>query len=170
MAKEVDVSASLGVDTEVPALQSAVLVLFFGFFFYQWGAANLEGFSVYPFTRDLGEVVSKEDWIRLRAGPFAKVFPLLVVPFALSIVATIALVFLKPRFIPRWVLLVILGLQAVIATSTVLVQVPIQIQLNSGFDRAATIRLISTDFWLRKVPLQVEGAFVLYALWRVVVR
>ena len=59
---------------------------------------------------------------------------------------------------------------SVIAVSTILVQVPIQLQLNSGFDRAAAIRLITTDFWLRKVPLHVEGAFVLYALWRVVVR
>ena len=139
-------------------------------FFYQWGAANLEGFSMYPFTRDMGEVVTKADWIRLREGPFARIFPLLVIPFPQSVVATIVLVSLKPPFIRRWLLLVILGLQAVIVASTILVQVPIQLQLNSGFDRAAAIRLISTDFWLRKLPLQVEGAFVLYALWRVVVR
>jgi len=125
---------------------------------------------MYPFTRDMGEVVTKADWIRLREGPFARIFPLLVIPFAQSVVATIVLVSLKPPFIRRWLLLVILGLQAVIVASTILVQVPIQLQLNSGFDRAAAIRLISTDFWLRKLPLQVEGAFVLYALWRVVVR
>ena len=125
---------------------------------------------MYPFTRDMGEVVTKADWIRLREGPFARIFPLLVIPFPQSVVATIVLVSLKPPFIRRWLLLVILGLQAVIVASTILVQVPIQLQLNSGFDRAAAIRLISTDFRLRKLPLQVEGAFVLYALWRVVVR
>ena len=161
---------SLPADTHVSVLQSVLLVMFFWLFFYQWGAANLEGFSIYPFTRDMGEVVTKADWIRLREGPFARIFPLLVIPFALSVIATITLVFLKPPLIPRWVLLVILGLQTVIVASTILVQVPIQLQLNSGFDRAAATRLITTDFWLRKVPLQLEGAFVLYAPWRVVVR
>jgi len=151
-------------------LQSVLLVMFFGLFFYQWGAANLEGFLNYPWMRDLGELLSKDDWIRTRTAPFAKIFPLLVIPFALSIVATIALAFLAPPFIPRWVILIVLALQAVIATSTILVQGPIQFQLNSGFDREVVDRLITTDFWLRKVPLQFEGAFVLYALWRVVAR
>jgi hypothetical protein len=158
------------VELKPSVLQSVLLMMFFGLFFYQWGAANLEGFLNYPWIRDLGELLSKDDWIRTRTAPFAKIFPLLVIPFALSIVATIALAFQAPPFIPRWVILIVLVLQAVIATSTILVQGPIQVQLNSGFDREAVDRLITTDFWLRKVPLQIEGALVFYALWRVVAR
>jgi hypothetical protein len=151
-------------------LQSVLVLTFFGLFFYQWGAANLEGFFNYPYLRDIGELLSKEDWIRTRSAPFAMIFPLLVIPFALSILATVALAFLAPSYIPRKIIFVILGLQAVIAASTILIQGPIQFQLNSGFDRDLIDRLIVTDFWLRKVPLQIEGAFVLYTLWRVVAR
>ena len=148
-------------------LQSVLLVMFFALFFYQWGAANLEGFLNYPLLRDIGELISKDDWISTRTP---KIFPLLVIPFGLSILVTITLAFLAPPFVPRGVIYFILALQVVIAGSTILVQGPIQFQLNSGFDRAVVDRLITTDFWLRKVHLQVEGMLVIYVLWRVVAR
>lgn len=159
------------VDPQISSLQGMLLVLFFWLFFYQWGAANLEGFMNYPMMRDMGEIMTKEDYTRLRGEATVKVFPLLVIPFGLSILATIALTVFAPPFIPRWVLFIILGLQAIITSSTIFIQAPIQFQLNAtGHDLATAVRLITTDFWLRKVPLQIEGAFVLYALWRAVAR
>ena len=156
---------------QVSVLQAVLLVLFFWLFFYQWGAANLQGFLNYPMMRDMGELVKTEEFIRLRVDVTAKIFPLLVIPFALSILSTIALTIFAPQFIPRRVLFIILGLQAIIATSTIFIDAPIQFQLNEvGHDMALHVRLISTDFWLRKVPLQIEGGFVLYVLWRVVAR
>jgi hypothetical protein len=156
--------------SEFSNLHAVLLVSFFALFFYQWGAANLEGFSVYPTTRVLGQFLTTEEWIAVREGPFLRIFPLLVIPFALSILATIALVISHPPFVPRSVLLAILGLQAVRAISTVIVQVPIQVHLNTGFDLAATNRLIVTDLWLRKLPLHLEGALALCLLWIVVAR
>jgi hypothetical protein len=100
-----------------------------------------------------------------------RVVPLLIVPFVLSIAATIALTMHGSRLVPRGLLLSILALQAVIAISTLTIQAPIQLQLNrEGHDLAAATRLIVSDFWLRKVPLQIEAALVLAAFWRVVAR
>ena len=39
---------------QVSVLQAVLLVLFFWLFFYQWGAANLQGFLNYPMMRDMG--------------------------------------------------------------------------------------------------------------------
>jgi hypothetical protein len=100
-----------------------------------------------------------------------RVVPLLIVPFVLSIAATIALTMHGSRLVPRGLLFSILALQAVIAISTLTIQAPIQLQLNrKGHDLATATRLIVSDFWLRKVPLQIEAALVLAALWRVVAR
>ncbi|HEU4428172.1 MAG TPA: hypothetical protein VFT98_05430 [Myxococcota bacterium] len=164
-------SAGLAADARVSTLEALLLMLFFGLFFYQWGAANLEGFLNYPLFRDMGEKLGRDDYLALRAGITRRIVPLLVAPFALSIVCTLALTLRGSQLVPRALLLAILALQAVIAISTLTIQAPIQLRLNrEGHDLAVATRLIVTDFWLRKVPVQIEGGLVLYALWRVISR
>ena len=162
---------SLTASARIGTLEAILLVLFFALFFYQWGAANLEGFMNYPVFRDAGEKLARADYLTLRQLIMQRVVPLLIVPFVLTIAVTIALALHGSRLVPRSLLLAILALQAVIAISTLAIQAPIQLQLNrEGHDLAAATRLIVTDFWLRKVPLQIEAALVLAALWRVVTR
>jgi hypothetical protein len=84
---------------------------------------------------------------------------------------TATLVFLAPPFVPRWALLVVLGLQLVAGLSTIFIQVPIQLShTTQGYDIASFNRLITTDFWLRKVLSFIEAPFVAFVLWRVIFR
>jgi hypothetical protein len=48
----------------VTTTQGALLVSFFGLFFYVWGAANLEGLMNYPFWRDMGPMMTNENFIK----------------------------------------------------------------------------------------------------------
>lgn len=156
---------------ETTILQSALLVAFFGLFFYVWGAANLEGLMNYPFWRDMGAMMTNENFVKLRADHLWKIAPLLVVPFGMLVIVTAVLVFIAPPFVPRWALIVIFALELLAALSTIFIQVPIQLLHNTqGYDLAAFDRLIATDFWLRKVPRFVEAPFVAFVLWRVIVR
>jgi len=157
--------------TEVTLVQGVLLVMFFGLFFYVWGAANLEGLMNYPFWRDMGQMMTNENFIKLRADHLWKIAPLLVIPFVTLVLVTAALVVLAPPFVPRWALVVVLGLELVGGLSTIFIQVPIQLQHNStGYDLASFNRLITTDFWLRKAPRFIEAPLVMFVLWRVIFR
>lgn len=156
---------------DVSIFQGVLLAIFFGLFFYVWGAANLEGLMYYPFWRDMGAMMTNENFIKLRADHLWKIAPLLVVPFGALVLVTATLVFVAPPFVPRWALVVIFDLELVAVLSTIFIQVPIQIQHNrTGYDLAAFERLIVTDFWLRKVPSFVEAPFVVLILWRTIFR
>lgn len=148
-----------------------MLVLFFALYFYRTGAGNLEALFNYPFWRDMGSMMSNEDFMRLRVDHLDKVFPLLVIPVGLMVVVTATLAIVGAPPVPRSIFIGDLALQFVAAVSTVLIQFPIQVQLTrTGFDAAALDRLITTDLWFRRLPSAGEGVLVLIGLWRVVAR
>lgn len=157
--------------TEFSLLQKVLLIIFFGLFFYVWGAANLEGLLNYPFWRDMGPMMTNENFIQLRSDHLWKIAPLLVLPVAVLVIVTISLVFMGPPSIPRWAMIVILCFELTSVLSTIFIQIPIQLQHNTqGHDLASFSRLITTDFWLRKLPRFFEAPFVVFVLWRVISR
>ena len=158
-------------DGRATTFQAVLLILFFALYFYRVGAGNLEGLLNYPFWRDMGPMMSNEDFMRLREDHMWKVFPLLVLPVVTLPIVTAMLAVTGAPPVPRWVFAGALTLQLVAVLSTILIQFPIQVQLTqTGFDAAALDRLIVTDLWFRKIPSLVEGVFVLIALWRVIAR
>ena len=158
-------------ETPTTILQAVLLVMFFALFFYQWGTTNLEGFLNYPFWRDMGAKMEKADFVQLYKDHGWKIVLLLVIPFLLYTVVAVALLLYPPTYIPRWVLLGVCGLQIVVFTSSVFVQVPLRVRLDrEGYDAAKFQRLITTDFWLRKIPSAAQAILVLVALWHVVMR
>ena len=153
------------------AAQSLALLCFICLFFYRFGAANLEGLVNYPFWRDMGQTMSNADFIRLRELHLWKVYPLLVLPFGLEIIAATVLLRLGHPAVPRWMFVAIVALLLVAFLSTVFIQIPIQNQhTRSGYDRPGFDRLIATDLWLRKVPSLAEGLLAIRVLWRVITR
>jgi len=156
-------------DEQVSILQAVALTAFFALFFYVWGTTNLEGLLNYPFWRDMGGMMTNQDFIKLRAMHGWKVFPLLVAPLLLLQLVVIALVFLRPPGIPLWALLVVLAFEALYMIVTVFFEIPIHRRHDQqGYDLALFDRLIFLDVWLRKLPRLLEAPFVLYLLWRVV--
>jgi len=150
-------------------LQTVLLVAFFCLFFSVWGAGNLEGWMNYPFWRDMGAMMTNEEFKQLRADHHWKIVPSLVVPYAIFGLVTIALAIAPPPSIPRWAMLIIVALQLVSFTSTVFIQVPIQFHLSThGYDLAALDRLITTNFWFRHLPHMAQVPLVIYLLWRAV--
>ena len=156
---------------QMSTLQAALLVGFFALFFYVWGTTNLEGLFNYPFWRDMGQMMSNEDFIKLRADHGWKVFPLLVVPLTLLQLAIIALVFLGPAWLPPRALYAVLGIELLYMAVTIFLEIPIHRSHDTrGYDLALFDRLIAIDIWLRKLPRLIEAPFVTYLLWRAIVR
>lgn len=149
--------------------RSILLLLFFILYFYRLGAANVEALLNYPFWRAMGPMMSNADFIQLRTEHVWKIVPIMVAPIGLLLIVTAALAGLGAPPVPRWTFLGALVLQLVAVASTLAIQLPIQMQLDtSGYDAAAIDRLISTDLQFRKFPSLIEGVFVLFALWRVI--
>jgi hypothetical protein len=131
-----------------------VALLFFGL-----GAAMLESFLNYPMWRDLGTRMTNDDFVANRRAHEWRIYPLLVVPLLLRVPVTLALLWRRPDFVPRWVVLAALAVQVVGWSSSAVIQIPIQMQLtHEGFSDAQFARLIVTDLWLRAVPFWCEVA------------
>src|SRR5262245_7377737 len=156
---------------QISTLQAALLVGFFALFFYVWGTTNLEGLLNYPYWREMGQMMSNENFIKLRANHGWKVFPLLVVPLTLLQIVTIALVVLAPSWLPRRALYVVLAVELLYMAVTIFLEIPIHRSHDArGYDVALFDRLIAIDIWLRKLPRLIEAPFVTYLLWRTIVR
>jgi hypothetical protein len=144
-------------------------MLFFSLYFYRLGAANVEALLNYPFWRDMGTMMSNADFIQLRAEHIWKIFPIMVAPIGLLLLVTAALSLLGAPPVPRWVFVGALTLQLVAVASTLAIQLPIQMQLDTeGYDAAALDRLITTDLLFRKLPSLLEGILVMLGLWQIV--
>src|SRR5262245_29430232 len=148
---------------QISTLQAALLVGFFALYFYVWGTTNLEGLLNYPYWREMGQMMSNENFIKLRSDQGWKVFPLLVVPLTLLQLATIALVFVGPAWLPRRPLYFVLAIELVYMAVTIFLEIPIHRSHDTrGYDLVLFDRLIAIDIWLRKLPRLLEAPFVTY--------
>jgi hypothetical protein len=68
----------------------------------------------------------------------------------------------RPDAVPAWAVWVAIGLQGVLWVSTATIQVPIQLQLGAeGFSLPLIERLITTNWWLRRIPYALTaGLFI----------
>lgn len=153
------------------AFRDVALVAFVLSFTFVWGTSYVQGFENYPYWRDLGPHIPGETFRALREAHYWKIYPLAVYPGLVTFLANVALLFLPPPGISRWILPVCFALNLAVLVATFAVLVPIQDAIDvRGFDRALIERLIRDDFWLRKIPGTLAGALVVGLLWQVVRR
>jgi hypothetical protein len=151
------------------ALGEWLLVVYFALLFFGLGAGLLESLLNYPMWRDMGARMSNADFIATRRDHTWRVFPLLVIPLALRVPATLALIWRGPAFVQRRAVLAALAAQLVGWASSGFIQIPIQVALTErGFSDELFARLIVTDLWLRVLPFACEAAVGLLVLRRLV--
>jgi len=135
-----------------------VFLIAFVLVLYGNGAAFIESFVNYPSWPLIGE----NEFTKFHQFLSPRVLAFLVVPALLGTVFTILMLWFRPATIPLWSVWAAIGLQAVVWTSTVTIQVPIQLQLSEdGLSLPLIERLIETNWWLRRVPYALcAGLFV----------
>ncbi len=134
-----------------------LLFLYLALLFYGFGVQMLESFLNYPMWWDMGAHMNNLDFIAVRQIHQWRIFPLLVIPLALRVPVSIALLWWRPGFIRVWMLGAILALQLIGWTSSFQIQIPIQLALtNQGFSNELFARLITTDLWWRVLPFVCE--------------
>jgi hypothetical protein len=143
-----------------------VFIAFIVLTFYGLGAGYLESFVNYPLWHIIGET---DRWIAYHEALGPRVVIVLAIPaLALSLVANVLLFVRRPPAVPAWTVAATLALLLVSTVSTFAVQIPIQIALDTAYDRAALDRLMWSSLWLRDVPAGVRAVVAAYMLHLVV--
>ncbi|MCL4795522.1 MAG: hypothetical protein KJZ84_13240 [Bryobacteraceae bacterium] len=83
----------------------------------------------------------------------------------LELAAAIALVRVRPAFVPAWATWTGLALVGVIWASTAFLQIPRHAQLAAGFDPATHAALVATN-WIRTAAWTARSALLLWVSFR----
>ena len=134
-------------------------VIAFALVFYGTGAAFIESFVNYASW----PLIGADEFIVYHRFISPRVLALLVAPLLLGTVFTILMLWSRPAAIPAWAVWTALAAQAVVWVSTATIQVPIQFQLSDqGLSIALIERLITTNFWLRRIPYAICAGLFLW--------
>jgi hypothetical protein len=136
-----------------------IFLIAFALVFYGTGAAFIESFVNYSSWHLIGT----DEFIAYHQFISPRVLTFLVAPLLLGTVFTILMLWSRPAAIPAWAVWTAIAAQAVVWTSTVAIQVPIQLQLSDhGLSVELVERLIETNFWLRRIPYAVCAGLFLW--------
>jgi hypothetical protein len=142
-----------------------MFVIFIVLTFFTLGAGYLESFVNYPLWHIIGE---SDRWTEYHRALGPRIAVVLAIPvLILSPIANVLLFFVRPASIPPWTIWATLVLLLVAIVSTLAIQIPIQMQLDAAYDRAAVDRLISTSLWLRDLVGGGRAIIAAYMLRRV---
>jgi hypothetical protein len=129
--------------------------------FYGMGASFVESFVNYPTWR----LVGANEFLAFHRALGPLIVGYMVIPMVIGTLLTALLIWFRPAAIPAWAIWVALVLQLINWASTVMIQVPIQIQLGSeGLSLPLIDRLIVTNFWFRKIPQIINAAIFLWLM------
>lgn len=116
--------------------------LMFALVLYVIGGYFVEAFVNYPSWRMIGAAEFRAYHNVLGAG----IIRFMVAPWFVEIALTFLLIYFRPRAVPLWGLLVAQALNLVSLTSTIFIQIPIQMHFGThGMSVEALDRLIATD-------------------------
>ena len=142
-----------------------LFLLAFAFIFYANGAGFIESFVNYPSWRLIGP----NEFVRYHQFIGPRVIAFLVAPALAASVLTIALLRYRPAPIPLWVVWVAVVLQVIIWISSATIQIPMQFEFAAtGFSEERLASLITSNFWLRRVPNALTAALFLWMMHKVV--
>ncbi len=133
----------------------------FSIVFYGMGAAVVESFVNYPTWKMIGP----DEFVAYHRALSPLIIGYMVVPLVVGTLLTACLLWFRPLPIPAWALWAALGLQLLAWASSVLIQIPIQVELsNSGLSIPAIDRLIATNFWLRRIPYTIAAGLFFWMM------
>lgn len=140
---------------------SIVFVIAFALVFYTTGAAFIEGFVNYSSWHLIGPA----EFQAFHKFITPRVLVLLVVPAALGTVFSILMLWFRPTSIPIWSLWLVIALQMVLWVSSVTIQIPIQLKLQTqGLSIPLVDQLIVTNWWLRRLPYGITAVLFMWMM------
>ncbi len=124
----------------------------------------------------VNSLVAYRTWRAVGANEFPEfhqidsslIIPLFVIFFFLSFIPQILLFWFRPMVIPKWLVWLALLFNLIALISTIVIQIPIQVELDKRFSLELIDRLISTDFIYRRIPMLLMAIVNFIMLYKVV--
>ena len=124
----------------------------------------------------VNSLVAYRTWRAVGANEFPEfhqidstlIIPLFVIFFFLSFIPQILLFWFRPMVIPRWLVGLAIIFNLITLVSTIIIQIPIQVELDKQFSLELIERLISTDFIYRRIPMFLMAIVNFIMLYKVV--
>ncbi len=137
----------------------------FALIFYANGAGFIESFVNYPSWRLIGD----HEFLRYHQFIGPRVIALLVAPAFAASLLTIAMLRYRPAAIPLSLVWIAVALQVIIWVSSAAIQIPIQVAFGSaGFSEERLASLITSNFWLRRIPNALTAVLFLWMMHKVI--
>lgn len=132
--------------------------------FYVFGGGIVNSLVAYKTWRAVGE----EEFPAFHQIDSSLIVPLFVVFFLLTFIPQILLFWFRPSVIPKKLVFFALVFNLICLVSTILIQIPIQVELDKKFSLELIDRLISTDFMYRRIPMFLMAVVNFIMLYNVV--
>lgn len=144
-------------------LSAIVFSVYIFLAFYVFGAGVTNSLVAYRTWRGVGA----KEFPAFHQIDSALIIPFFVVFFFLLFIPHLLLFWFRPPIIPRWMVGVALVFYLITLLSTILIQIPIQIELDHRFSLESIDRLISTDLIYRRIPMALLAGVNFAMLYKV---
>lgn len=123
----------------------------------------------------VNSLVAYRTWRAVGANEFPEfhqidsslIIPLFVIFFFLSFIPQILSFWFRPMVIPKGLVWLALLFNLITLVSTIIIQIPIQVELDKQFSLELIERLISTDFIYRRIPMLLMAIVNFIMLYKV---
>ena len=132
--------------------------------FYVFGGGIVNSLVAYKTWRAVGA----EEFPAFHQIDSKLIIPLFVIFAFLSFIPQMLLFWYRPMVIPRILVWLALLCNLIALGSSIIIQIPIQIELDKQFSLELIDRLISTDFIYRKIPMILMAIINFIMLYKVV--
>lgn len=144
-------------------LPAIVFTVYIFLAFYVFGGGMTNSLVAYRTWRGVGA----KEFPAFHQIDSALIIPFFVIFFFLLFIPLLLLFWFRPLIIPRWMVWIALLFYLITLLSTVLIQVPIQIELDKRFSLELIDRLISTDLLYRRIPMAIFAGVNFAMLYKV---
>ena len=132
--------------------------------FYVFGGGIINSLVAYRTWRWVGA----DEFPKFHQIDSSLIIPLFVIFFFLSFIPQILLFWFRPVVISKWLVWLALLFNLITLVSTIIIQIPIQVELDKEFSLELIERLISTDFIYRRIPMFLLAIINFIMLYKVV--
>ncbi|MBC8152218.1 MAG: hypothetical protein H7Z72_04845 [Bacteroidetes bacterium] len=145
------------------SLSAIVFTVYIFLAFYVFGAGITNSLVAYRTWRGVGA----KEFPAFHQIDSALIVPFFVIFFFLLLIPLLLLFWFRPPMIPKWMVWVALLFYLITLLSTVLIQIPIQVELDKRFSLELIDRLIATDLLYRRIPMAFLAGVSFFMLYKV---
>jgi len=132
--------------------------------FYVFGGGIVNSLVGYRTWRAVGA----NEFPQFHQTDSSLIIPLFVVFFFFSFIPQVLLFWFRPMIISKWLVWLALLFNLIALISTIVIQIPIQSELDKRFSLELIDRLISTDMIYRRIPMLLMAIINFIMLFKVV--